>query len=430
MTELCSYLMIFIELLSFLIVADAYFIKRFECRRIYIGVIILLSIGIMGLQRWMVFENVYAKTGIALLIFEAAAWILYKGNLLWELLLVCMYYIYLYALDYGVMICMMFITGESIQSLMMHKSVWALGFVMSKSLLMITCVILAKKLKSRRQDYRIPIKYWLQMIIILVGMILNLCLIIFYAINENRLSIWIIVDVIVLVAGNILFLFLERRLEKEREIEAVNKELERQIKSGKEKADFLLNNYQEQRRLTHEFHNHLFTLEGLYINKNYEALGEYLHKLLQSDLQLEQILHTNHPIVDVILNRAYLEARNKDIAMEFELSDLQDIPLANEELVIVLSNLLDNAIEASSKLTEGRRIIVRLTYDCPELVISIRNTVCSEETRRSNIIETTKKEKWLHGYGLQNVKRILEKKGSEYALELNEGWFQFTAVIR
>lgn len=368
--------------------------------------------------------------GFAYLIFGVAARILYKGSSFRELLVVCMYYIYLYALDYGVMICMMFITNESIQSLMMNRSVWTLGFIMSKSLLIITCIILAKRLRSRQRDYSFPIKYWLQMIIIPVGMILNLCLVIFYAINENRLNIWIIVDVIVLVAGNILFLFLEQRLEKEREMEAVNKELERQIKSGKEQADFWLNNYQEQRRLTHDFHNHLFTLEGLFANKNYEALGEYLQKLLQSDMQLEQILHTNHPIIDAILNRAYLEARNRNIAMEFELSDLQGIPLANEELVIVLSNLLDNAIEASSKLAEGKRIIVRLQYDCHEFVISIRNTVCSEEAGRSNIVETTKKEKWFHGYGLQNVRRILEKNGSEYALELSEGWFQFTAVIR
>lgn len=138
MAELFSCLMIFIEILSFLIVADACFIKRFECRWICIGVIIVLGIGIMCIQEWMAFENVYVKTGMALLIFGVAARILYKGSFFRELLVVCMYYIYLYALDYGVMICMMRITSESIQSLMMNRSVWTLGFIMSKSLLIIT----------------------------------------------------------------------------------------------------------------------------------------------------------------------------------------------------------------------------------------------------------------------------------------------------
>lgn len=379
MSELFTYFVMFVEVFALFVVAESRFKKKFERKWIYTGVMIVCFVCSLTMQNLLKFENVVVKTCVVLAVFELMIVFFYEGCL-WKKL--------------------------------------------------VTCLIWGRKKRNREYNDYILVKYWLQMLIIPAGMMLNLCLVIFYAINENRLSFWSVVDVIILIAGNVLFLLLEQKLEQERNMEILNKELACQIQSEKEQVDFLIKNYQEQRKITHDFRNHLFTIEGLLKNENYSEAEVYLHKLLQSDIQLERIICTKHPIVDAILNRAYLQAKGKGIIMEFELSNLQNIPLQHEELVVVLSNLLDNAIEASSMGTDEKRIVVRLRYDENEFVISIRNTTSEGIAEWGEVVITTKEEKWLHGYGLQNVKEILKKRGGDYAISCVNGWFQFTAIVR
>ena len=216
----------------------------------------------------------------------------------------------------------------------------------------------------------------------------------------------------------------ENKEERFLHMEQMNIELERQVKREKEQVESLMNSYGEQRRLTHDFRNQLLALDGLLKRREYQEMQVYLTQLLDSDIQLERMINTGNPMIDVLLGRAYKEAKQKGILIEFEVGDLQELRLQDDEVVIVLSNLLDNAIEAAEGAEKEKRIIFRLKRQEEFFVLAVLNTT-SEDTKSQSA-----KNHLIHGYGLQNVKRVLDKNGGEYAVQCENGWYQFTALIR
>ena len=98
------------------------------------------------------------------------------------------------------------------------------------------------------------------------------------------------------------------------------------------------------------------------------------------------------------------------------------------DIVVLLSNLLDNAIEACQQYDKGDKAIHVMAVAQQDFFVSVRNT--SEPVVIINgSIPTTKPEPQMHGFGLANIRLILEKYSGEYTMFYENGWFQFTADI-
>ena len=60
----------------------------------------------------------------------------------------------------------------------------------------------------------------------------------------------------------------------------------------------------------------------------------------------------NHVIVNAILNTKYQESEDKGIVFVVKINDLSHAKIQDEDMVIILSNLLNNAIEACQSCTD------------------------------------------------------------------------------
>ena len=96
-------------------------------------------------------------------------------------------------------------------------------------------------------------------------------------------------------------------------------------------------------------------------------------------------------------------------------------------MVTVLANLLDNAIEACEKI-EGDRVIRVSAVLKQSFLFSVRNTTLPVEIK-NDTIQTTKPNASLHGFGLSNIKLILNKYHADFVMDYEDGWFQFTGEI-
>lgn len=117
------------------------------------------------------------------------------------------------------------------------------------------------------------------------------------------------------------------------------------------------------------------------------------------------------------------------IVVEYLLTyDLSNLPFDASDIVVLLSNLLDNAIEACQQYDKGDKAIHVMAVAQQDFFVSVRNT--SEPVVIINgSIPTTKPEPQMHGFGLANIRLILEKYSGEYTMFYENGWFQFTADI-
>lgn len=59
-------------------------------------------------------------------------------------------------------------------------------------------------------------------------------------------------------------------------------------------------------------------------------------------------------IINAILNTKYQEAISKNIVFVFKVNDLSKIVIKDEDLVVILANLLNNAIEACENVRKRK----------------------------------------------------------------------------
>ena len=212
--------------------------------------------------------------------------------------------------------------------------------------------------------------------------------------------------------------------------EQVVQQQELQIEAVREKesAEALLESYTTQRRLTHEFTNHTDALALLLQQEDYEGAKAYLASLTRIIASNTTIMNTHNPLLDALLSKKYEEASRRGVMVYFDLPDLRDLPMEKTDLVLVFSNLLNNAIDAAAK-ADPPEVYVRARKNEQEVVLSVRNRVHKNlDLTDGQLPRTTKKEPG-HGIGLWNVKDVLAAYGGEYTISCRENWFRFTCTI-
>ena len=117
------------------------------------------------------------------------------------------------------------------------------------------------------------------------------------------------------------------------------------------------NMYRQIRGWRHDYRNHIQTMKAYAAAENWDAIKRYLD-LLDDDLTtVDTVIKTGNPMTDAILNSKISLAKSKNIQV---IADA-DIPLTLKsseiDLRCIIGNLFDNAIEASLKLPEDRRMI-------------------------------------------------------------------------
>lgn len=187
--------------------------------------------------------------------------------------------------------------------------------------------------------------------------------------------------------------------------------------------------YEQQMRLQHDYKNQLGCIQGLVGSGQIQEALSYIAGLTGKMSQNDRIVSTNHSVVNVILNQKYRQAYEKGIAMTIVANDLSGLAVSEEDLVILLGNLLDNAIEACEKLQENKIIRFKMVLEEGQLVLSVHNPVREPVRIRGSRIVTGKRDRSRHGIGLLNVDAVIRKNEGTSVLKCEEGWFSFAAII-
>ena len=219
----------------------------------------------------------------------------------------------------------------------------------------------------------------------------------------------------------------ERKKSGKTAVEECGQKLTEAAASAKS-AEALLESYKTQRRLTHEFTNHTEALALLLQQGDYEGAKAYLSTLTKTIAANTTIMNTHNPLLDALLSKKYEEASRKGVMVYFDLPDLRDMPMDQTDLVIVLSNLLNNAIEAAAQ-ADPPEVYVRMRKSEEEVVLSVRNRVKKDLNLVDGQLPRISQKGAGHGFGLWNVQDVLKKYGGEYTISCRGCWFRFTCTI-
>lgn len=174
-----------------------------------------------------------------------------------------------------------------------------------------------------------------------------------------------------------------------------------QIKESEE-----LNN--KVRGMRHDLKNHFATIDIL-IDEDSQKAHEYIKSLTQNQLQsIIKFVKTDNDSFNAIANAKIAVCEREGIKVQTRIKNNSLSRLTDDEIGIIFGNLFDNAIEAARQ-TEDKQINLDVTVKGEYLSIIMTNSVQGSVLANNKSLETTKKNKSLHGYGTKNINRIVKK---------------------
>ena len=160
--------------------------------------------------------------------------------------------------------------------------------------------------------------------------------------------------------------------------------------------------------MRHEVSNQLTTLAAL-LDKGEVAPARALLEEVCVSLPLPaDEIHSGNTVSDAVLNQKIAQARAQGIAVTHDVCMDKAMAIRDSDLSALLSNLLNNALEASAKI-EQPAIDLHIYPAKGYLCISLRNRADISALRRNPLLHTTKEHPEAHGLGLEVVREIVEK---------------------
>lgn len=245
--------------------------------------------------------------------------------------------------------------------------------------------------------------------------------------SEEQKNVLLCIAFGMLIMNILVFYLIGDILEGE---EKLRKEVlfRKRVKSEIDMYHQISENYNQQRKREHEYRNQMMVVGALVKDRKLEKLEDYLSKWDKHPENRVDYFDANHVIVNAILNIKYQEARDKGIVFVVKISDLSHTKIQDEDLVIILSNLLNNAIEACQSCTD-KIIKIKLVKEKEQTVISVVNTFGTKPVLVSGEYQTTKENKSAHGIGIQNVKEAVSKYNGSCVIRHKDRLFQVVIVI-
>ncbi len=191
----------------------------------------------------------------------------------------------------------------------------------------------------------------------------------------------------------------------------------------KENYEYLEYREEETKRFRHDYRNHLNSLQILCKGKRYEDLENYLDNISERFNDYNKYISVCNSFVDAILNYYYQKISKSGI--KFNISGKMPIAcnIVMFDLCTIISNLLDNALEAvENNKREEKWIEMTFRYDDLMIYCNVVNPYCGELNIYKNKIMTKKNTK-SHGYGLANVKKSVELYNGSIEIKTENGLF-------
>lgn len=179
----------------------------------------------------------------------------------------------------------------------------------------------------------------------------------------------------------------------------------------------------------HDMLNHWSTVYNLINNSNIEDSKEYISTMISNfSNEKKTIIDTGNPILDAILTEKIEIAMRKNIQVSTDIFINKNLKIDLLDCCTIFSNILDNAIEASSKIESNRHIKIKLISKNNMLICKISNSIDKNITINKNL-ETSKKDKTSHGIGLKNVKNAIKKYDGELSINYTESTFIASFIL-
>ena len=175
------------------------------------------------------------------------------------------------------------------------------------------------------------------------------------------------------------------------------------------------------RTQSHDFRNHMLTI----LNMKDESIKEYVRDILQTHIKARPFNQTGNRWMDAVIQSKIPTMEEHNISFSCNIRMPETLQLSPTDICSIVSNQLDNAIEACEKIEHADRWITYTTDKSGDIVLFIcENSIEKNSVDPAGPLRSTKKDsRHLHGYGMKSIQNSAERNGGTMLVEVLEDRF-------
>lgn len=414
------------EAVMFWMLFEAFFERKKEWPVwIYIGSISLVAGSIMISNHF--FSYSWINSLIILLATVCIYSFLYNGSLTKKIGVTILGILISGIIELIVLYALTYTFKMTVDEIVYSTSYRLLGIVVSKISGLAVCT--AIRIKGVNQNCNLGTTYWILFSLLFLNTAIAAFLIFRFSfeLGNNKYDVWALLACIGLFLSVFLTLFLYERQIKQEASQHAQEQQKSQLKSQVNHLNDLLAQQESLRRFKHDFSNQLIILENYLAcdcNGDKQAHIDSLRRIYN---HIDGNLHTGNNALDAILNTKKNLAESKNITFKTRLEVPEKFCIQPVDISVIFGNALDNAIEACERMEDGERYIdMTLIYRPQGLLCKIINSTPERVVGKYN---SSKKDYINHGYGLENIRDVLKKYGSQLMIEETNQEFCIKFVV-
>lgn len=205
----------------------------------------------------------------------------------------------------------------------------------------------------------------------------------------------------------------------------INQQMQSDIMSLQANSNMI----EQVRKEKHELKNNYFYILSLVKEHKYDKLENFLDTELSYHINNLDEYHTGHQMLDILLTQKLGEAKNLGIRTMTNITLPREVDFEQNDLCSLILNLLNNAIEGSSGITDAD-IQISMSVVKNYLKIQIKNRSLLAYIPSDGNIPTSKKNTDYHGLGIKIVKKIVAKYDGTINFSIQAEYFTVDCMLK
>lgn len=244
----------------------------------------------------------------------------------------------------------------------------------------------------------------------------------------DEFSIWIyilVTFVIATILASVIAKHMWRLIEKTRTIKAYEDELvylEQLQKKDEKYSEYI-----------HNISHYFIAIGELARTENCGQIIELIQELNGKVLKNESIIYTSHKVLNAILSEKSNEAAGQQTEFAVYLEPVLRLDnITDGDLICMVGNLLDNALEATEKCEgEKRKIVLQIFMEKEGrvCVIKLVNYFAISPVMKKSAFISTKKNRERHGIWIKSVEKTAKKYGGVLQCLIEEDRFEAILIL-
>ncbi|MBC9720094.1 MAG: GHKL domain-containing protein [Lactobacillus sp.] len=198
-----------------------------------------------------------------------------------------------------------------------------------------------------------------------------------------------------------------------------------------EHNEIIFSKYERINEMAHDVKNHISSIKGLIELEQNQAALDYIDVMYDDLGKLSNTIVTGNQLMDVILNEKLNVIKKSDIQFDYKIERVNLSFISDKDLTILLTNLLDNAIESCHQ-SQNKEIEFQVyTFNESYVIIKLTNSCDHAPLVVNQLLMSRKRERMTYGYGVKNIERVTTYYNGMTRWKFDElnAQFQFTVTI-